>query len=96
MSWCSGGRIDLDHILDWARRGHTAEHNLGPFCEKHHIDKHHTRWQVQQPAPGHYHFTSPTGHTYTRHPTQTGPITTNPPDNPDHPGDPDPPDNPPF
>jgi hypothetical protein len=65
--------IDIDHILDWALGGKTADHNLGPFCEKHHVDKHNSRWQVSQPAPGRFEYISPTGHPYVREPEPVGP-----------------------
>jgi hypothetical protein len=66
--------VDIDHILDWALGGATADHNLGPFCEKHHVDKHNSAWQVRQPEPGRFEYTSPTGHSYLRGPEQVGPI----------------------
>jgi hypothetical protein len=55
---------DLDHTLPYPH-GPTAAGNLGPFCEQHHIGKHHSRWTVRQPEPGRFEWTSPTGHTYT-------------------------------
>ena len=65
--------VDIDHVLDWALGGKTADHNLGPFCEKHHIDKHNSRWQVSQPEPGRFEYISPTGHPYVREPEPVGP-----------------------
>ncbi|HEX6338763.1 MAG TPA: DUF222 domain-containing protein [Jiangellaceae bacterium] len=65
--------VDIDHILDWALGGETADHNLGPFCEKHHVDKHGSRWQVSQPEPGRFEYISPTGHPYVREPEPVGP-----------------------
>ena len=65
--------VDIDHILDWALGGKTADHNLGPFCEKHHVDKHNSRWQVSQPEPGRFEYISPTGHPYIREPEPVGP-----------------------
>lgn len=64
--------VDIDHILDWALGGVTADHNLGLLCEKHHVDKHNSKWQVRQPEPGRFEYTSPTGHTYTREPERVG------------------------
>jgi hypothetical protein len=66
--------VDIDHIVDWALGGKTADHNLGPFCEKHHVDKHNSRWQVSQPEPGRFEYISPTGHLYIRDPEPVGPI----------------------
>jgi hypothetical protein len=70
--------VDIDHILDWALGGVTADHNLGPFCEKHHVDKHNSRWKVRQTELGRFEYTSPTGHTYTREPEQVGQIMCDP------------------
>lgn len=80
----TGPGIDIDHLRAWVDGGLTADHNLGPFCERHHTEKHETDWQVSQPQPGRFEFTSPTGHTYTREPVRTGPIVAVP-------TDPDPP-----
>jgi Domain of unknown function (DUF222) len=85
---------DLDHTIEYPY-GPTAVGNLGPFCENHHIGKHHSRWTVRQPAPGRFEFTSPTGHTYTITPDPLGPIVRPEPaaGDPDPPpSDPDPPD----
>jgi hypothetical protein len=84
---------DIDHTIAYPY-GPTAAGNLGPFCEYHHIGKHHTRWKVRQPAPGRFEYTSPTGHTYTITPDPIGPVTdddeelqqTGPPSDPDPPG----------
>lgn len=65
--------VDIDHVVDWALGGKTADHNLGSFCEKHHVDKHSSRWRVSQPEPGRFEYTSPTGHTYIREPESVGP-----------------------
>lgn len=80
-----GSGIDLDHILGWADGGVTADYNLGVFCDKHHTDKHETGWQVSEPEPGRFHFTSPTGHTYTRQQAETGPVARSPDELPAHP-----------
>lgn len=69
-----GPGVEIDHIVDWALGGVTADHNLGPFCQKHHVDKHQTEWQVVQVEPGRYQFVSATGHIYNRLPVQVGPI----------------------
>jgi Domain of unknown function (DUF222) len=74
---------DLDHTIAYPH-GPTAAGNLGPFCETHHIGKHHSRWKVRQPAPGRFEYTSPTGHTYTITPGLIGPVTVD--DDPDPPG----------
>ncbi|HEX5994559.1 MAG TPA: DUF222 domain-containing protein [Jiangellales bacterium] len=69
----SAAGVDIDHVVDWALGGKTADHNLGSFCEKHHVDKHSSRWRVSQPEPGRFEYTSPTGHTYIREPEPVGP-----------------------
>jgi hypothetical protein len=73
---------DLDHTIAYPC-GPTAVGNLGPFCEQHHVGKHHSRWRVCQPEPGRFEWISPTGHTYTVEPDPLG--------DPDIPADPDPP-----
>jgi len=34
------------------------------FCRHDHLLKHHPGWHVTQPAPGTFHWTTPTGRTY--------------------------------
>ena len=73
---------DLDHTIAYPY-GPTAVGNLGPFCEHHHIGKHHSRWKVRQPEPGRFEWISPTGHTYTVTPEPLGVmIDEDPPDPP--------------
>lgn len=72
----TGPGVDIDHIIDWVLGGATADHNLGSFCEKHHVDKHQTGWQVSQPIPGRFDYVSPTGHTYIRRSVPVGPTGT--------------------
>ncbi|MFI2364331.1 HNH endonuclease [Promicromonospora sp. NPDC019610] len=79
---------DLDHIqafdhqLDLASQspeapGQTRATNLQPLCRGHHLAKTHHGWDVSRdPDTGITTWTAPTGHTYTRPPTQTGPVTT--------------------
>ncbi len=69
---------DLDHTIAYPY-GPTAVGNLGPFCEHHHIGKHHSRWKVRQPEPGRFEWTSPTGHTYTITPEPLGAMPPDPP-----------------
>lgn len=75
---------DLDHIqpfdhdLDPTTQppgtpGQTRATNLQPLCRAHHLAKTHHGWTpVRDPATGTTTWTAPTGHTYTRPPTQTG------------------------
>jgi hypothetical protein len=59
---------DLDHGESWCTGGETCEHNLHPLCERHHYAKHNADWTVTRTQDGTYHWTAPTGHTYTVHP----------------------------
>lgn len=57
----------LDHTTSFGERGDdgsrgtTADTNLGPECERHHHAKTHLGWQLHQPEPGAFRWTSPTG-----------------------------------
>jgi hypothetical protein len=55
---------DADHTLDHARSGPTAEHNLGNACRHDHRVKHEGGWQLHQPKPGLFRWTSRMGHIY--------------------------------
>ena len=57
-------RTDLDHTRPYAQGGPTCRCNLGGFCRHDHILKHTPGWHVTQPAPGTFHWTTPTGRTY--------------------------------
>lgn len=63
---------DLDHTVSWQNGGSTSADNLGPLCRHHHRLKHEQPWHLEQPRPGHFRWTSPTGRRY-----ETG---TSPPD----------------
>jgi hypothetical protein len=39
-------------------------------CKRHHHAKHAPGWKLQQPQPGVMRWTTPSGRTYTTHPTQ--------------------------
>jgi hypothetical protein len=85
---------DIDHTVPYPK-GPTANTNLGLLCRRHHLVKHHTRWRLQQPEPGHFQWTSPTGHTYLTTPEGIGPIIADepaPPPAEPFPDDPAPPD----
>ena len=66
----------LDHTLSWANGGPTAEWNLGPLCERDHPLKSSGAFTVEQPAPGEFVWTTPSGHRYRR--TPDGRVTTLP------------------
>jgi hypothetical protein len=61
---------DLDHIEpyvppdDGGPPGQTRPENLAPLCRRHHRAKTHSAWDYKQTAPGHFAWTSPTGHQY--------------------------------
>ena len=57
-------RCDLDHTRDHARGGTTVRENLGPGCARHHRFKHELGWQLAQPYPGIFEWTSPLGQVY--------------------------------
>ncbi|MGH8838995.1 MAG: DUF222 domain-containing protein, partial [Jiangellaceae bacterium] len=86
---------DLDHTTPWERGGTTSAANLGPLHRGHHNDKTHHRWRLDQPEPGRYIWTAPTGHRYQVDPEIVGLLPQPPPgeDPPAEPtpADPDPP-----
>jgi hypothetical protein len=72
-------RCDYDHLETFnhehpERGGKTSLPNNGPFCRRHHLIKHHSAWKVR-PDPDRtvLHFTSPTGHNYTKRGRQAAP-----------------------
>jgi hypothetical protein len=88
---------DLDHTTPFEQAGTTSAANLGPLHRGHHNDKTHHRWQLDQPEPGRYIWTTPTGHTYQVDPEIVG-LLPQPPPGEDPPAEPTPadPDPPPF
>jgi hypothetical protein len=54
----------VDHTTDHARGGPTSVANLGVLCQHHNLMKQSTDWQLRQPEPGWFVWTSPTGATY--------------------------------
>jgi hypothetical protein len=59
---------DLDHTNPYPQ-GATDECNLGPACRTHHRAKQAPGWKVEQPEPGTFRWTLPSGRTHTTHPT---------------------------
>jgi hypothetical protein len=55
---------DLDHTLDWLHGGRTEAADLGALCRHDHRGKHRGGWTYEQPEPGRFVITDPTG---TRH-----------------------------
>lgn len=66
----SAEACDLDHTIAWQDGGSTSADNLAPLCRHHHRLKHETDWRLDQPVPGGFRWTSPTG---SRHHTGTHP-----------------------
>jgi hypothetical protein len=54
---------DFDHTISYPA-GHTCYGNGGKFTRRDHRVKHAPGWAVTQPEPGHFTWTTPTGHTY--------------------------------
>jgi hypothetical protein len=55
---------DIDHTDQHANGGPTNEANLAPACRHDHRIKHQAGWQLEQPRPGQFRWTSRLGHTY--------------------------------
>jgi hypothetical protein len=64
----SAVNAEIDHTRPHGAGGPTADGNLGPVCLHDHLLKDRPGWHVGQPRPGHFTWTSPTGHTYPRCP----------------------------
>jgi hypothetical protein len=82
---------DLDHSTPWAQGGQTTAGNLGPVHRPHHNDHTHHGWRLDQPEPGRFIWTAPTGHTYQVDPEIVGLLPQPPPADAEKPTDPDPP-----
>jgi hypothetical protein len=61
-------QCDADHTRPFDQDGPTCSCNLGPLCRYHHQLKQHPLWRLEQPAPGSFLWTTPTGRTYTVQP----------------------------
>ncbi len=64
-------RGDLDHREPHhptTGTGPTNQHNLDPYCRRHHRTKHTEGWSVEQGEHGALIWTSPTGHTWAHQP----------------------------
>jgi hypothetical protein len=60
---------EIDHTVPHPA-GPTCEHNLGPACKRHHHAKHAPGWKLEQTEPGLMRWTTPSGRSYTTHPTR--------------------------
>jgi hypothetical protein len=56
----------LDHTTDHAKGGAAAHWNFGSQCQRAHNAKTHGGWHLEQPSPGSFAWTSPTGRRYRR------------------------------
>jgi hypothetical protein len=59
---------DLDHTIPYPD-GPSDECNLGPKCRTHHRAKQAPGWKVEQPEPGVFRWTLPSGRSHTTRPT---------------------------
>ncbi|MBP2365408.1 HNH endonuclease signature motif containing protein [Pseudonocardia parietis] len=64
----SARRCDQDHTVDHSCGGTSTRDGLGPLCRHDHMLKTVGGWQLDQPEPGHFIWTSPLGRVYPRHP----------------------------
>jgi hypothetical protein len=62
-------RCDQDHTIPYDQGGRTCECNLAPLCRRHHQAKQAPGWHLDQPEPGTMIWATPSGRTYTTHPT---------------------------
>jgi hypothetical protein len=69
MIGCRAPTRDTDHTHDHAHGGTTADHNLGTLCRHDHRLKHDGGWQLHQPEPGLFRWTSRLGHAYLLRPS---------------------------
>jgi hypothetical protein len=59
---------DFEHTIPYHQGGRSCECNGGPCCRRHHRAKQASGWQLAQPCPGVFVWTTPHGRSY-----QTGP-----------------------
>ena len=73
-------RQDLDHTVPYSPggKGQTRASNLGPLSRKAHRAKTHGGWTLEQPRPGVFHWTTPSGDRYRVTPDGTHRITGDP------------------
>jgi hypothetical protein len=65
---------DFDHTTPASEGGPTSANNGGPLHRGHHVDKTHHGWRPEQPEPGRFVWTAPTGHVYEVDPEIIGPL----------------------
>ncbi|WP_127130116.1 HNH endonuclease signature motif containing protein [Georgenia sp. SYP-B2076] len=62
---------ELDHTIPASQGGTTADHNLGPLCKRDHQVKSFGAFTLEQPTPGTFVWTTPSGHRYRQNPDGT-------------------------
>jgi Domain of unknown function (DUF222) len=63
-------RGDLDHTHPWDQGGRTCRCNLGGLCRRHHRLKQLPGWDLTQPEPGTFRWTTPAGLSYSARPAR--------------------------
>ena len=58
-------RCDYEHTIPFDGGGRTCECNGGPCCRRHHRAKQAPRWHLDQPEPGVFRWSLPSGRQYT-------------------------------
>ncbi len=61
---------DNDHTVPFGQGGRTCECNLGALCRRHHRVKQARGWRLEQPEPGVFAWTTPSGRSYITGPTE--------------------------
>jgi hypothetical protein len=77
-------RCQIDRTISFQLGGPTSADNNGPLSGGCHNGKTNAGWRLEQPEPGRYLWTAPTGHRYPVDPEIVGPIITRP-EPPGHP-----------
>jgi hypothetical protein len=57
-------RCDIDHTVDWVKGGKTVHCNLGLLCRLHHLFKHASGCELEQPTSGVFLWRTPAGMHY--------------------------------
>ena len=63
-------RADFEHNTPYEQGGLSCLCNTGPKCRHEHRLKQDPRFTVEQPTPGTFRWTAPSGRTYTTGPTR--------------------------
>jgi hypothetical protein len=63
-------RADFEHNTPYDQGGRSCLCNAGPKCRHEHRLKQDPGWTVEQPTPGTFRWTTPSGRPYTTEPTR--------------------------